>query len=79
MSVAYVRSSDGTGALVQNTFLDSAGALHTLATLYVSSDNIGYEVFFDYLPTTIPKGRGRKFRALDSRIFIATDQRTFNV
>ena len=80
MTVAYVRNADGSGGLVQNTFRDAAGTLHTLSSDYYTSDGIIFhQVFFDYLATPTPKGTGRRFRAQDSRIFIATDQRTFKV
>jgi hypothetical protein len=79
MTVAYVKNADGSGGLVQNTFKDSAGALHTLTNFYTDDAGVPHQVFFEYLPTTTPANKGRIFRATDSRVFNATDQRTFNV
>ena len=79
MTVAYVKNADGSGGLVQNTFRDSAGTVHTLGYYYTSDGIIYHQVFFEYLPTPTPRNIGRRFRAQDSRIFIATDQRTFKV
>jgi hypothetical protein len=77
MTIAYVKNADGSGGLVQNQFTDTAGATHTLTNFYV--DAVGsHQVFFTYLPTTTPMNKGRNFRATDSRVFVATDQRTFN-
>ena len=49
MTVAYVKNSDGSGGLVQNTFRDDAGVLHTLGLYYTSDGIIYHQVFFDYL------------------------------
>mgnify|MGYP000153072281 CR=1 FL=1 len=79
MTVAYVKNADGSGGLVQNTHLDDAGTLHTLTNFYNDDAGVPHQVFFTYLPTPTPKGTGRRFRAQDSRIFTATDQRIFKV
>ena len=77
MTVAYVKNADGSGGLVQNTFKDSAGVIHTLTDFY--TDVIGaHQVFFTYLPTSTPMNKGRVFRATENRVFKATDQRIFN-
>jgi len=78
MTVAYVKNADGSGGLVQNTFRDAAGVLHTLENDYTDGNGSSHQVFFDYVPTTTPTGKGQKFKAVDSRVFIATDQRMFN-
>ena len=79
MTVAYVKNADGSGGLVGNWFIDSDGVPHTVSDFYIDDAGIPHQVFFTYLPTPTPKGTGRRFRAQDSRIFIATDQRTFKV
>jgi hypothetical protein len=78
MTVAYVKNANGSGGLCQNTFRDSAGILHTLSNFYTDDAGDQYQVFFPYLPTTTPKNKGRIFSARDSRVFVATDQRTFD-
>jgi hypothetical protein len=79
VTVAYVKNADGSGGLCQNTFRDSAGTIYTLTNFYTDDAGVPHQVFFVHLPTPTPKGTGRRFRAQDSRIFIATDQRTFKV
>jgi hypothetical protein len=77
MTVAYVKGADGTGGLVQNTFLDSAGTTHTLIAIYIGTDLIPYTVFWDLLPTSPPAGQGQLFRVTETRVYVATDQRIF--
>ena len=79
MTVAYVRNADSSGGLVGNWFIDSAGVPHTVSDFYTDDAGVPHQVFFTYLPTSTTQNRGRVFRAIDSRIFIATDKRTFTV
>lgn len=78
MTIAYVKNSDGTGGVVQNTFRDSTGTLHTLLSDYYTDDpGAQHQVFFVTIPSTVPSTPGRVFIASDSRAFVATDNRKF--
>ena len=79
MTIAYVKNSDGSGAVVQNTFRDAAGTLHTLSNFYTDINGTQFQVFFDDIPS-VPLGiSSRLFKATDIRTFVATDNRMFKV
>lgn len=72
MTIAYVKNADGTGGEVQNTFRDSAGALHTLSDFFTDSLGVQHQVFFDLLWTGPSSAKGQVFD-------VVADPRVFNV
>ena len=73
MTIAYVKNADGTGGIVQNTFRDSAGTLHTLLSDYYTDDpGVQHLIFRDQLITKPAKTSKRVFEITDNRKFVAT-------
>ena len=72
MTIAYVKNADGSGGLVQNTFRDSAGTLHTVSNDFTDSDGNVFTIFREQLLITPTGDSNQVFRATDARTFLAT-------
>jgi hypothetical protein len=72
MTIAYVKNADGSGGLVQNTFRDSAGTLHTISNDFTDSSGGVFTVFRDQLIIVPTTGSNQLFHATDTRTFLAT-------
>jgi hypothetical protein len=78
VTIAYVKNADGSGGLVQNTFRDSAGAIHTLGNDFTDDAGVTHTVFNAQLPTIMPDEHTHVFKATDNVIFkVGTDERIF--
>jgi hypothetical protein len=80
MTVAYVKNSNGSGGLVQNTFRDTAGTFHTLLSdNFTDSDGNPFIVFRDQLIIKPLGISNQVFHVTDTRIFLATVDKELNM
>ena len=82
MTTGHFLLPTGVYEVIQNVFLDAAGADQTLDNNFLDAAGADQQIFF---ATGVPMwptagdGHPRLFEAIDQRVFEATDNRVFEV